>query len=146
MVLHLFIWVLGGGDMMSFVSMMRSQDAWISCLFDPPPAGKFPAISINSPYDHYSVNILPCDIRPFFTKLCLYSFKMLILMIEFLFFIPPFLFKLLLIWFILYSSTDALFLFLALLRYSFMDGSTVNMNTIGFDSCPLAEALFCTQN
>ena len=30
----------------------------------------------------------------------------------------------------------------ALLEYSFMSSSTVNMNTIGFDSCPLAGAFF----
>ena len=49
-------------------------------------------------------------------------------------------------WFILYLSTELFSCSQALLEYSFMSGSTVNMNTIGFDSRPLAEALFCTRN
>ena len=114
-------------------------------LISPPsPAERFPAISINSLYNHFSVNqSTSCHVT--FTPSLLSCFPTALNahFEDFIFHPPPLflIFELLSMQFI-WTRVQMLFsCSWALLEYSFMSGLTIDMNTIGFDFCPLAEAL-----
>ena len=82
------------GEMTSFTLMMSSlpgiRESFDLPPFLPPWLEYFPPFLLTHPMTTISAHILLCDIHPLFTKLCPYSFQMLILIIRFYLLFPLF--------------------------------------------------------